>query len=139
MKVRYLLDTDVVSEPAKPRPNRKVIERFQAHRHEVATASPVWHELLYGCARLPASSRKQSLERYLNEVLAPTLVILPYDTAAAAWHAAERARLEARGRTPPFVDGQIAAVARVRGLTLVTHNVGDYDGFDGLVVEDWTA
>ena len=75
----------------------------------------------------------------VNDVLAPTLAILPYDTAAAAWHAAERARLEARGRTPPFVGGQIAAVARVRGLTLVTRNVGDYDDFDGLVVEDWSA
>lgn len=137
--MRYLLDTDVLSEPARPRPNRKVMDRLDAHRGEVATASPVWHELLYGCARLPASSRRQSLERYLNEVLAPTLVILPYDTAAAAWHATERVRLEARGRTPPFVDGQLAAVARVRGLTLVTHNVGDYDDFDGLVVEDWAA
>jgi tRNA(fMet)-specific endonuclease VapC len=137
--VRYLLDTDILSEPAKPRPSRKVMERLAARRDEVATASPVWHELLYGCARLPASSRRQSLEKYLNEILAPILAILPYDTAAAAWHAAERARLEARGRTPPFVDGQIAAVARVRGLTLVTRNVGDYRDFDGLVVEDWTA
>ncbi len=137
--MRYLLDTDIVSEPAKQRPNPKVVGRLKAHRDEIATASPVWHELLYGCARLPASSRRQSLERYLNDVLAPTLAILPYDTAAAAWHAAERARLEARGRTPPFVDGQIAAVARVRGLTLVTRNVGDYDDFDGLVVEDWSA
>lgn len=137
--MRYLLDTDILSEPMKPRPNRKVMERLRAHRDEVATASPVWHELLYGCARLPASSRRQVLERYLNDVLAPTLVVLPYDTTAAAWHAGERARLEARGRTLPFVDGQVAAVARVRGLTLVTRNVGDYDGFDGLVVEDWTA
>jgi tRNA(fMet)-specific endonuclease VapC len=55
------------------------------------------------------------------------------------WHVFVWARLVARGRTPPFVDGQIAAIARVRGLTLVTHNVRDYDDFDGLVVEDWTA
>jgi tRNA(fMet)-specific endonuclease VapC len=77
------------------------------------------------------------LERYLD-VLAPTLAVLPYDTAAAAWHATERARLEALGRSPPFVDGQIAAIARVRGLTLVTRNVRDFSRFDGLVVENWT-
>ncbi len=137
--MRYLVDTDILSEPVKPRPNQKVMERLRRHHGDIATASPVWHELLFGCARLPASSRRQALERYLNETLAPALTVVPYDTAAAAWHAAERARLESRGRTPPFVDGQIAAVARVRGLTLVTRNVGDYRDFDGLVVEDWTV
>ncbi len=139
MTVRYLLDTDILSEPVKARPNPKVMARLRRHRDESATASPVWHELWFGCARLPASSRRQALEQYLKEALSPTLVILPYDASAAAWHAGERARLEARGRTPPFVDGQIAAVARMRGLTLVTRNVEDYEHFEGLVVEDWGA
>lgn len=139
MSVRYLLDTDILSEPVKPRPNPKVMERLRRHRNESATASPVWHELLYGCARLPASNRRQALERYLNEVLSPTLVTLPYDAAAAAWHAGERARLEGVGRTPPFVDAQIAAIARVHALTLVTRNVAHYQDFDGLVVEDWST
>ena len=139
MSVRYLLDTDVLSEPVKPRPNRKIMDRLRRHRSDSVTASPVWHELVYGCAGLPASFRRLTLERYLDEVLAPALVILPYDSAAAAWHAGERARLEAAGRTPPFVDGQIAAVARVRSLTLVTRNTADYEDFDGLVVEDWSA
>jgi len=137
--VRYLLDTDILSEPVKSRPNRKVMDRLRRHHDEIATAAPVWHELWFGCARLPASSRRQALEQYLSKALAPTLVVLPYDLGAAAWHAAERARLEAAARTPPFVDGQIAAVARTRGLTLVTRNVADYEGFEGLVIEDWAA
>lgn len=138
MSPRYVLDTNVLSEPAKPSPDRRVMERMRRHRTEVATAAPVWHELFYGCARLPASPRRQALERYLREALAPTLPVLPYDAAAATWHAAERARLEALGRTRPFVDGQIAAVARVRGLVLVTRNLADYKDFDGLVLEDWS-
>ena len=59
--------------------------------------------------------------------------------AAADWHAAERARLTGLGRTPPFVDGQIAAIAHVNGLVLVTANVADFRHFADLSVEDWRA
>jgi len=69
-------------------------------------------------------------------VLAPTLQALAYDEPAARWHAAERARLVAAGRTPAFVDGQIAASAAVHGLVLVTANVGDFAMFDSLDVEN---
>jgi tRNA(fMet)-specific endonuclease VapC len=43
------------------------------------------------------------------------------------------------GRTPASVDGQIAAIAAVNGLTLVTQNVTDFAAFEGLDVEDWFA
>jgi tRNA(fMet)-specific endonuclease VapC len=41
------------------------------------------------------------------------------------------------GATPPFADGQIAAVAATNGLILVTLNTGDYAAFQGLRLEDW--
>jgi tRNA(fMet)-specific endonuclease VapC len=43
------------------------------------------------------------------------------------------------GRTPPFVDGQIAAVARLNGLEVVTTNVEDYRDFEGITVRDWRS
>ena len=49
--------------------------------------------------------------------------IIPYDIAAAEWFARERARLTAIGKTPAYADGQIAAIAQVNDLTLVTNNV----------------
>jgi tRNA(fMet)-specific endonuclease VapC len=64
--------------------------------------------------------------------------ILPYDADAAQWHARERARLATAGKIPPFADGQIAAIARVNGLTLVSANLSDYAHFDGLRVLDWS-
>lgn len=137
MSFRYLLDTNVLSEPAKPAPNLGVVRQIERHRTEIATAAPAWHELLYGCFRLPASSRRDKLEEYLLEVLAPSLPILPYDDRAAERHAAERARLSLLGKTPPFTDGQIAAIAYVHDLILVTRNVSDYEHFEGLVVENW--
>lgn len=66
-----------------------------------------------------------------------SFTILPYDEAAAKHHAAERARLEESGTTPPFVHGQIAAIARVNELVLVTGNVKDFAPFTGLKVENW--
>jgi tRNA(fMet)-specific endonuclease VapC len=62
---------------------------------------------------------------------------LAYDARAAEWHARERVRLEAAGRPMPYADGQIAAIAMVNGLTLVTANVRDFRRVDGLRVEDW--
>jgi tRNA(fMet)-specific endonuclease VapC len=133
----YLLDTNVLSEPVKPMPNLGVMRLLEAHRAEIATAAPVWNELLFGCFRLPASKRRTVLEEYLRETLAPSLAVLPYDGAAAERHAAERARLSLLGRTPPFIDGQIAAVAQTCGLTLVTRNVSDYEPFEDLRIENW--
>ena len=137
--LRYLLDSNVLSEPTKQRPNRRVTERLLSDWSQIATAAPAWNELLYGLYRLPPSARRSRLEEYIFRELAPTLPILPYDTYAARWHAAERARLERAGRRPPFVDGQIAAVAYANGLTLVTANLADYANFRGITIEDWTA
>jgi len=65
------------------------------------------------------------------------LVILPYDERAARWHAEERARLAAQGQVPPYVDSQIAAIAKVNGLVLVTRNTSDFEMFSDLKVQNW--
>lgn len=138
MSLRYLLDTNVVSEPLRPAPNAKVLARLKRHEDELTIASLVWHELWFGCQRLPASAKRTAIERYLSEVVAVSMPVLPYDQAAAEWHSSERARLMALGKTPPFVDGQIVAVAHVNELILVTLNPTDYAGFAEVKVEDWS-
>jgi tRNA(fMet)-specific endonuclease VapC len=135
---RFLLDTNVLSEPVRARPSPAILARLRRHAHEIATASIVWHELLFGANRLARSRRRSALERYLQEVVLRTLPVLPYDAAAAAWHARERARLEKRGRPAPFVGGQIAAIARVNDLVLVTANPADFRAFEGLAIADWS-
>jgi len=136
---RYLLDTDVLSEPLRPAPAPKLLEALRRHPGRLATASIVWHELLFGSFRLPDGPKRRAIQRYLAEVVAPTLPILPYDERAAAWHAGERARLTAEGLTPPFADGQIASIACVNHLVLVTGNAKDYARFRGISVESWRA
>jgi len=133
----YLLDTDVLSEPLKPKPNRHVMERFEACEGAIATSATVWHELVYGAERLPPSKRRRAIEAYLHDVVAAHVPILPYDDRAAAWHAAERVRLARAGRTPTFADGQVASVAKANSLTLVTGNLRHYEAFAGLSSVNW--
>ncbi len=139
MTLRYLLDTNALAEPVKPQLNAAFMERLTAHRDECAIASVTWHEALYGVERLPAGARRQALHRYMHDVVAPTLPILPYDEPAAAWHAEVRAQRERLGRPLAFADGQIAAIAHVHGLVVVTANVADFDGLEGVTVENWIA
>jgi len=135
--MRYLLDTNTINEPLKTAPNGNVIQRLALHRAEFALAATVWHELWFGCRRLPLSHRQTVIEAYLNELVLGAIPILPYAAEAAHWHATERSRLVSLGQTPAFADGQIAAVAAVNNLILVTRNVVDFAAFQGLVIENW--
>jgi tRNA(fMet)-specific endonuclease VapC len=135
--MKYLLDTNVLSESVKTSPQKSVLKLTERHQHEIVTAAPVWHELIYGCQRLPVSRKREILEAYLHDVLKPNMTILPYDERAAEWHAKERARLTTLGKMPSFVDGQIAAIAKVNTLILVTRNTSDFKKFSGLKFENW--
>ena len=138
MTIRYLLDTNVLSEAIKSRPNEKTLARFVEHDGALATCSVVWHELTFGAARLAASKKRRAIEAYLDEAVRNTLPILPYDQEAATWHAKERARLGKSGNPPSAADGQIAAIAHVNDLIVVTANLKDFRRFKDLVVEDWS-
>jgi tRNA(fMet)-specific endonuclease VapC len=66
VNAKYLLDTNIVSEPLRPVPNAKVLARLKRHQDEFAIASIVWHELWFGCHRLPSSAKRAVIERYLR-------------------------------------------------------------------------
>lgn len=134
----HLVDTNVIGDALGPRPPRALLARLRLHDGRLAIASVTWNEMLYGMHRLPSGKKKNVLRDYLFDGLRRAMPILPYDEAAAAWHAEVRARLAVRGETAPFADGQIAAVAAVNELVLVTANTRDFAAFEGLVVEDWT-
>jgi tRNA(fMet)-specific endonuclease VapC len=138
MTLRFLLDTNILSEPLRPQPNAGVLEGLQQHRSVIATASVVIHEILFGCYRLPQESRKRSdVEDYITRTVYAQVPIFSYDLDCAMWFARERARLAAIGRTPAYADGQIAAIAKINDLTLVTNNTADYIDFQDLKLENW--
>lgn len=134
---KYLIDTNILSEPLKPQPNRAVMDKMKLYFEEIAIASVTWHEILFGCYRLPSSKKRMRIEEYLKELVLPSIPILEYDQQAADWHASERARLTTIGQSPAFADGQIAAIAIANDLILVTNNISDYINFQHLKLENW--
>lgn len=139
--IRYLLDTNIVSEPAKPNPSQTVLTRLRERSGEIALPAIAWHELIYGAERMDEGRRRSYLLDYLHEVVRPSMPILPYDAVAARWHGRARAMLERDGLSTPFADGQIAAIAGTEGLTVVTENTSDFEPFSklekGIHVENW--
>lgn len=137
MSLKYLLDTNIISEAIRPTPNPNVMQRLITHESSLAIASVVWHEALVGCYRMPESKRRQAIEAYLQTEVKAKLPILPYTQEAAEWFAHERSRLIQMGATPSYADGQIVAIAAVNHLILVTRNVSDYQYFQNVAIENW--
>jgi len=135
--MEFLLDTNVLSEAVKTTSNKNVLTMMERHQSQISTAAPIWHELKYGCVRLPRSRKRSAIETFLNDVILPNIPVLAYDQRAAGWHALQRERLTSLGQTPSFVDGQIAAITAVHDLVLVTRNVRDFEFYKDLRIIDW--
>lgn len=137
----YLLDTCVVSELSRPRPNPGVV----AWMSEVDVASLrlsaiTMGEVRRGTLRLPAGKRRTSLSDW-SERLRRSFSgrVLPIDEPVALRWAEIAARAEQSGRPGSFADGLIAATALDRGLTLVTRNVADFEPFGVSLLNPWAA
>ncbi len=136
VEASYLLDTNLLFEAVKPQPNQRVLSNLKRNEHLLAIPSLVWHEMRYGWLKMPEGKRKQAIGDYLHLVVSQ-LPVFDYDQSAARVHAEFRAQLEKTGITLSFVDSQIAAIAIVNGLTLVTRNVTDYQAIPHLKMENW--
>lgn len=75
MSVKFLLDTNIISESIKLQPNDIFLEHFRQNLEESAITSVTWHELLYGLYRLPESRRKKNLSDYLTQVIPEKMII----------------------------------------------------------------
>lgn len=137
--ISYLLDTNILSEPVVAQPDPFVLERIKANSNALAISSVTWQEAVYGMLLLPAGRRREQIEDYLFRRIRPSLPIIGFDERAAQWQAEQRARLRQMGRTASYPDAQIAAIAAVNGLVLVTRSVADFADFTGLRIENWFA
>lgn len=135
--MRYLLDTNITSEPTRLQPNLKVTQKLELNTIFSCTSATAWAELWYGVHLLEPGKRQQELTSYLTTLTKGGFPILPFCQDAAEWLANEKARLKKRGITSSKYDSEIAAVAVVNDLTLVTRNTDDFVIFDGLRLENW--
>jgi toxin FitB len=139
--VSFLLDTNVVLEWTKPRPNTGVIEWLeQVDENDVFLSVVTFAELRHGIERLPMSARRKRLDEWLRGEL-PTRFegrIAPVDGAVADQWGRLVAHREADGRPINAMDALIAATAAVHGLTLITRNESDFKNSLKSVLNPWT-
>ena len=139
MNKTYLLDTNIVSEFVKERPNQQVMEFYAARKKLCAISSVTWQELTRGVKRMPEGKRRNTIQNFVMN-LEENVDIIPYDKFSAQICGELQADAEKTGKTLPSYDSQIAATAISNGMVLVTHNVQDFEAMKEksfLRVEDW--
>ena len=132
--MQYLLDTNICIYLMREQPP-SVARRFQTlRRGDVGMSVITLAELRYG-VEAHAAERKRN-ERALHALLIE-IPAIPFDAPAARAYGVIRAA--ARDRKRDALDRLIAAHAISAGLTLVTNNEADFEGYPGLKIENWTS
>jgi predicted nucleic acid-binding protein len=126
-----LVDTNVLSEPMKPRPDTAVMAwlNFQPWE-DLFLCTPVLAELRYGCERLAAGRRKDSLGEAIDRIESELYRgrILAFDQTAAANYARLAARRDREGRPIELMDALIASIALAHGAIIATRDVAAFAG-----------
>jgi predicted nucleic acid-binding protein len=139
--VNFLLDTNVLSEWTRPRPNAGLVAWLAAADEDRLFISVVTlAELRRGIERLADGSRRTRLDEWLRNDLPIRFDgrILSIDRVVADIWGKVVARVEAVGRPMSTMDAFIAATAEVHGLTLVTRNTSDFKPALDSIVNPWT-
>lgn len=133
----YLLDLPVLAELTRPAGNRLVLTRFLQHQPACAIGAPIAYVLLRGVETLAEGARRTQLAGFVHELLRSGPAVAAFDLEAAIWLAREHPRRQRQGRVWSEIEGQQAAIAAVRELTLVTRSPATYAGASGVKTEDW--
>ena len=135
-----MLDTDMLSAMMSAEPVRQVADWILDQPSEALfTASVCQAEILSGIAILPNGRRRADLEEAVRAMFADDFRgrVLPFDTEAAAAYAEVFAARRRAGRPAGTIDLMLAAIARVRGASIVTRNVADFEGVGLTIINPW--
>lgn len=136
----FLLDTCVISEFAKPKPNGRIVAWLKRQPERSLYLSTVTvGEIQYGISRLPLSKRREALQAWLETDLMQRFQrrIVGIDVSVARQWGRVRAQGQRTGRPMPVVDSLIAAVAIVYDMTIVTRNAGDIERSGARWLDPW--
>ncbi len=138
----FLLDTCVLSEMVKPRPDSRVVAWMGAQRPDALYISTLTlGELQKGIAKLEPCARKTYLEAFLHTDIREGFAerTLSIDSEVALAWGKLVAQSEQVGQRMPYVDSLIAATAVFHGLTLVTRNTRDVEVSGAVLLNPWEA
>jgi len=136
----FLLDTNIVSETVKVKPETRVLEWLeQQSPTDLFLAAQTIGELIRGAVKVKERARQERFRKWIEEDLSQQFQhrILPFDETTARIWGQLMGKGDRQGRTPPAADAQIAAIAIGRELVLVTRNTKDFEQFDLEVLNPW--
>jgi predicted nucleic acid-binding protein len=138
--MRYLLDTNVLSEPARPRPHLPVLEWLRKQSGmDLAISVLTLGEIGKGVALLPTGEKRERLNHWLAHDLPRQFRdrVLPVDERVALEWGRLSAADHQSGRELPVIDGLLLATAMAYDLTLVTRNEGDCGSRGVPILNPW--
>jgi hypothetical protein len=138
--LNYLLDTNVLSEATKPRPNARAAAWLSAQPAIALFVSIVTiAEIRKGILLLPEGRKRTNLETWLESELMSAFAnrVIPLGGTEMNEWAVLQADAEKCGYKLPVMDSLIAATARCHGLTLATRNARDFRHCGIPVLDPW--
>ena len=136
----FLLDTNVVSELVRARPEQRVLDWVAAHLPaDLYLSAITLGELIRGIAKLPTGRRRSTLRHWLDTDLRREFEgrILAFDQSTAMTWGDLMGEADRRGRPRAAIDAQIAATALQHDLTLATRNSADFAGLGVRLFNPW--
>ena len=136
----YLLDTNVVSEWVKPRPDSNVIRWFASVDEDTVCLSVItFTEITQGIEEMPAGRRRNALGLWLERDLFLRFErrVIPIDISVATSSASIAAQCRKAGRPLHPMDAFVAATARVHDLSLVTRNTRHFEATGIALLNPW--
>lgn len=122
----WLLDSDVLSQPAKKAGNPRVIAWLEKHQDQCYTSSIVIAQLAFW-VRSKRGKQRTALQKWLTDLIeAMHGRILGFNVSVAHVWAEQQHQLQTAGLLMPVEDSYIAAIARRHNLTIATGNVKDF-------------
>jgi predicted nucleic acid-binding protein len=136
-----ILDSNVISELMRPRPEQKVIVWLDRQpRSSVWTTSITLLEIGFGLQIMPTGKRRdlytEGFENLLHRI---DNRVAPFDHEAAQRACALMASRKSQGRPRESRDTMIAGIVVSRNATFATRNTRDFDDIPALLVDPWTA
>ena len=130
--MNYLVDTCVLSELAKRRPNAKVVKWMARHSsgNMFFVSAITIGEIMEGIESLPPEApARLKLDSWFRERILDAYKdsIIPFDKDIAIKWGEIKGHTNRMGKVRPDLDSQIAATALVHGMTIVTRNVADME------------
>ena len=140
--MRLLLDTNVLSEVTKPRPDESVLKWLHGLDEDRTFISIVSiAEIRRGVALMDSGRKRDALGEWLEHDLPQRFEnrIIPVEGPVALAWGDLMALAKRSGRGLASMDGLIAATAVAHQLTIATHNTKDFEGFGIDIIDPWTA